>query len=258
MKPSDAFLGVIDFFSTLVPGAIALFLLIDQSWLHRPEGWPVIVRGSTEGWVVFLVSAYVIGHVIASLGSMLFDRLYDRVYARWRRGTSACARAPLGANPSRMAIIKQGIRHVLKKTNPDDELLAVAKTIKRRQLEKIAKEAGVNPDDVSDTYWWAGTVVRALLPAGAAEIDGLSAQSKLFRSLAVLVPLAALSLESVASAVIAGWLVALVLVLWRFMKLRWDATERIYEYFIIADVSAAPVEFAFVCTSKGDVVKTDS
>ena len=246
MKPSDAFLGVIDFFSTLIPGAIALFLLIDQSWLHAPEGWPVILRGSTEGWVVFLVSAYVVGHVIASLGSMLFDWLYDRIYARWRRGTSAYARAPLGANPSRRAIIKQGIRHVLKKTNPDDELLAIAKTIKRRQLEKVAKVAGVNPDHVSDTYWWAGTVVRALVPAGASEIDALSAQSKLFRSLAVLVPVAALSLGSVASAVIAGWLAALVLVLWRFMKLRWDATERIYEYFIAADVSAAELAAATV------------
>jgi len=51
MKPGDAFLGVIDFFSTLVPGAVAAFLLLNQDLLSLPSGWP-LKWASTEGWAV--------------------------------------------------------------------------------------------------------------------------------------------------------------------------------------------------------------
>jgi len=56
MKPSDLFVGVIDFFSTLVPGAIAAFFL--SSEMPTPAGWPSIEHGSAEGWVVFAVVAF--------------------------------------------------------------------------------------------------------------------------------------------------------------------------------------------------------
>jgi hypothetical protein len=44
MKPSDAFVGVIDFFSTLVPGAVAAFLLLNQHLISMPSGWPFGAR----------------------------------------------------------------------------------------------------------------------------------------------------------------------------------------------------------------------
>lgn len=85
MKPGDAFLGVIDFFSTLVPGAVAAFLLLNQDLLSLPSGWP-LKWASTEGWAVFVVSAYLLGHGIAAASSLLLDGpVYDRIYVRWKR-----------------------------------------------------------------------------------------------------------------------------------------------------------------------------
>lgn len=236
MKPSDVFVGVIDFFSTLVPGAIATFFLITTRWYQLPVGWPYIERGSPEGWAVFLVSAYVLGHLIAAVGSSLLDPLYDRVYARWRRASSKSVKTQLASNASRWAILAGRVKHVIEKSNPDDELLLTAKVLKRQQLQETAQAAQVEADDITNTYWWAGTVVRVKTSAGAAEVDALSAQSKLFRSIIVLLLFAAFWVGWLGLIAILGWTAILILSLWRFLRLRWDATERTYEYFIVTSL----------------------
>lgn len=229
MKPSDFFIGVIDFFSTLVPGALATYLLISLHW-EVPTRWPHIERGSAEGWVVFIVSAYVLGHLIAAIGSSLLDRLYDRVYARWRR--SAPKDLSEKSLADRLTLLPVRATKVWEKTNPDDDLLTTAKKLKGCQLDEIAKLAKVEPDDITDTIWWAGTVVRIRTPAGAAEIEAISAQSKLFRSITVLLPFAVWWVGRFEKLVLLGWAAIWLLSLWRFQRLRWDATERTYEYFI--------------------------
>lgn len=236
MNPSDAFLGVIDFFATLVPGAIATFLVMEHVEAPPFEKWPVIERGSAEGWATFLVAAFVLGHAISLGASTCFDPLYDRVYARWRRASSKYVRSILGKKTSGWRVLTCRVGHVLKKTNPDDELLLAAKTLKREQLRELAQQATVDPDSVSNTFWWAGTVVRATISGGATEIDALSAQSKFFRSMTLLIPFAALWVESVDILAVAGWAIALYLSAWRFLRLRWDATERTYEYFIVSRI----------------------
>ena len=231
MKPSDFFIGVIDFFATLVPGGIATYFLITLQWDQLPTRWPHIERGSPEGWAVFIVSAYVLGHLIAAVGSSLLDPLYDRVYARWRRSSSKDV-------PNKQSLAERWdnlasrANQVWNKKNPDDELLSTAKVLKGKQLKEIADSAKVKSDHVTNTFWWAGTVIRIGTPTGAAEVDALSAQSKLFRSITVLLPFAALWVGWLETFVILGWAAILFLSLWRFLRLRWDATERTYEYFI--------------------------
>jgi hypothetical protein len=234
MKPSDLFVGVIDFFSTLVPGAIAAFFL--SSEMPTPAGWPSIEHGSAEGWVVFAVVAYVLGHLIAAVGSALLDPLYDRVYVRWRRASSryVASKLPPDASPWTVFVVRVG--HVVGKSNPDDELLIAAKALKKQQLTEMAGSANVRAGGISNTFWWAGTVVRMQTPPGAAEVDALTAQSKLFRSVVLLVPLAAFSTGWYRSSEISIWVVVLLLSLWRFMGLRWGATERTYEYYLATAV----------------------
>lgn len=235
MKPSDVFVGVIDFFSTLVPGAIATFFLLTASWYQDPDWWPYIERGSPEGWVVFLVSAYVLGHLIAAVGSSLLDPLYDWVYKRWRRASWKSVKTQLGPDASVWAILAARVKKVLQ-SDPEDGLLRTAKTLKRTQLNELAEAAQLKPDDITNTYWWAGTVVRVNTSAGTAEVDALSAQSKLFRSILVLVLFAAFWVDWSELFAILGWTAVLILSLWRFLRLRWDASERTYEYFIVTSL----------------------
>ena len=190
MRPSDVFVNAIDFFSTLVPGAIATFFLMTRIPPQVLCQWPHLRRESAEFWVVFFVIAYVLGHVIAAVGSVVLDRIYDRLYVRWRRATSGSARKNLPEEGSRWRVLGARLKHVIDKSNPDDELLATAKEIKRNQLREIATEVKLELEDITNTFWWSGTVVRIKTPAGAAEIDSLSAQSKLFRGIAVIVPFA--------------------------------------------------------------------
>jgi hypothetical protein len=75
-KPSDFFIGVIDFFGILVPGAVLLFLHGES--LVQFLGWPVD-RDQTIQWVAFLLGSYVLGHFLLGIGVPL-----NRLLRFWR------------------------------------------------------------------------------------------------------------------------------------------------------------------------------
>jgi hypothetical protein len=239
MKPGDVFVGVVDFFSTLVPGAVLTFLIM--GWLTPPAWWPGIRNGTPEGWALFLVSAYIVGHLVVAVASVVLDSFYDRFYARWRRASEAFIKKNSDKkDASWHEVTLRRIEHMWNKTNPDDELLAAAKAVKHRQLQAIGDFVGVRAGDISNTFFWAGTVVRARIPSGSAEIDALSGQSKLFRSLAVILPVAIIRVGLPNGWYIALWFSLFVIVCWRYLRLRWDATQRMYEYFLVATLFPTP------------------
>ena len=67
-KPNDFFLGVIDFFGIVVPGAILLFFYREQftAFLELSEDTSV-------WWIAFFVVAYVLGQLLHSVGESLSD-----------------------------------------------------------------------------------------------------------------------------------------------------------------------------------------
>jgi hypothetical protein len=70
-KPSDFFVGVMDFFAILLPGALVTALLdVSENALDFAGDRP----GSTERWAAFLAAAYVLGHVLHAAGALLLDR----------------------------------------------------------------------------------------------------------------------------------------------------------------------------------------
>jgi hypothetical protein len=294
MKPSELYVGVIDFFANLVPGAVALYPLSKPGTLPLPAAWPPIQYGSPEGWAVFLVAAYLTGHVISAAGGFLMDKpIYDCLYRRWRRTEDAAMRHLVGkgilskvppgpqtqsslrylATQRIMLLFTRLKLFVSEPMIPPDNLLEVVMALKARQLADIggpprpiesmhtlfltwstarspdsttssessthqshsvvvsATTPPVQGPDVASAFDWALSVVRLKSGAAAAEVDSYLAQSKMFRSLTVV----ALSTFFV------GWgfpwattarVGLLLLCLWRFLRLRWDATERVYEYFL--------------------------
>ncbi len=64
-KPGDFFLGVIDFFGILVPGAVLLFL--HGEWLVDQVGVR-LQRQEMPVWVPFLLGSYVLGHFLLGAG----------------------------------------------------------------------------------------------------------------------------------------------------------------------------------------------
>lgn len=196
-KPGDLLLGVMDFFSLLLPGAVLVGFLsfsgrYGQSgsflqWLGL-EG-----LSGTPAWAAFLLAAFIAGHILNGLSSLLDKAVYDSIFVkRWKR-----RRGP-------------------------DPLYVAAK-------QQMADDLG--PDkEITNTYWWAATVVRTSSPAGASEVERLAADSKFFRSLVIALAVASFGSPRMVALLLSA-LVAFSL--WRYCELRWKATERLYEYYVL-------------------------
>lgn len=78
-KPADFFIGIVDFFAVLLPGAILTGIVVRAA--------PGIADdfSSGAGAAAFAVAAYVLGQLAYALGTVL-DRVYDKLYVeRWKR-----------------------------------------------------------------------------------------------------------------------------------------------------------------------------
>lgn len=80
-KPSEFFVGLLDFFAILLPGAILSAILAPR--LGPFILAPLVPEPTSDPgrWVVFLVSSYFLGHLIFLAGSSV-DGLYNFVRER--------------------------------------------------------------------------------------------------------------------------------------------------------------------------------
>lgn len=81
----DLYLGVVDLFGTILPGAIITFAL-DRLW-NADEFLPDKWREGAEGIAVFLVASFIAGHIVFALGGMILDPIYDRTFKLWDKNT---------------------------------------------------------------------------------------------------------------------------------------------------------------------------
>jgi hypothetical protein len=206
-KPSDVFIGVLEFFGIILPGAVLVFLLQD---IIAPVFQPLVPHLDNElpRWIAFLFASYIAGHFLHSLGFLLDRFLYDNLYSSLQ----------------------------FAKKKGSDFLLSRAKQI-------IVSRYGVSSEDIDhmNIFMWAGSVVRTLNLAASQELDRGGAESKFFRSwFYVFFVGFVLSLvhQSIPSAIIC--FVLTFLSLWRFMDLRWKNAQLTYEYFLILSHSEQP------------------
>jgi hypothetical protein len=217
-KPSDFFIGVTDFFAVLLPGAAVVYLL--QPIVLTVTRRPWLPATPTEGWVLFLVLAYIAGHLLHAIGSWLLDHyIYDELYVPlWKSCHSQAAKLISEADSS----------------NQRDSLdLRKDKKAAPTLLARVYLTNRVNPQG-TNYYDWCLSDLRVNSPAGAAEVDRLQADSKFFRSMVFVFLVAALlGLREASLWVSAGGAVLAMFAIWRFCELRWNATKRVYEYYLL-------------------------
>ena len=198
-EPGSFYLGVVDFFSIMLPGGVLAFFLAGpvQGDIFGTL-FPAIPPGPAE-WVIFLFAAYLLGHIVFLIGSYL-DVIYDPVRKRvWPKETDFAYRQ--------------------------------ADRIKRERLDGDAAEA-------INTYQWSRAVLTLGHPAGMAEIARIEADSKFFRSLVVvLVILLAATIGNDwhrTGPVFPGLLTIFAgLSYWRYTERRYKSTEQAYRYMIV-------------------------
>ena len=231
-KPSDLFVSVIDFFAVILPGA--LFSLLFSDYRHQIFGpvFPEIGEGAPR-WVAFIFASYMFGHFIFAVGSLFLDPFYDRFYAKAQR----VRKGALPRRGSFLRLRKWLWKYYLSVRNDkrcfrDDALKACADMYKKKDFDE--ENAVVRKDkEITNLFWWAGSIVRILNAQASAEIDRLLADSKFFRSVTVVLLLISYSLFANSAYIALSFCILLLLLsMWRFMELRWKGTERTYEYYI--------------------------
>ncbi len=202
-KPTDFFLGVMEFFAILMPGAILTFLLLDYGTALFGVLLPSL-PGASAKWVAFGVASYILGHLLHHVGGIFLDEwIYDKLYVKkYKR--------------------RKGKERLLTKTR---ELMK----------EKLGDDA-----QMTGAFSWAGSFVRAHNASASGETERLGADSKFFRSLS-LVALAGMVLFAAEKSGLAsgGALLLFVFSLWRFCDRRWKNTKLTYEYFIMLTLEDA-------------------
>lgn len=220
-EPQKFFIGVIDFFSVLLPGAVLAFFIKDPLW-HLLGYTP-----SKDELAVFLIVSYLLGHFIFLIGSPLDDYVYDRVKAA--TFTEQVARVAEGKKLSPFWA-RLLARAIIKKNVPQPVRQAVK--IKEYYLDPLNASASVN------AFQWAKAQLALGHPEALASVQRFEADSKFFRSLFVVLCIVySINLWKHRHSHVAVFLLLLLafllaLALWRYFDQRLKATNQAYWYVI--------------------------
>jgi hypothetical protein len=152
-KPNEFYVGILDFFAILLPGAIATAIFALR-FGHLVLG-PLITNPTTEAgkWAMFLTLSYFLGHLIFLVGSYvdyLYNTLRERLNPYGNESAYQCA------TRIRNSLIDEGERNAM------------------------------------NTFQWARSVLIAKCPVAAEDVHRLEADSKFFRSLLVVCALSSI------------------------------------------------------------------
>lgn len=233
-EPQKFFVGLMDFFSILLPGALLAWLLMSGVG-PAVLGKRFVELAGAAGWAAFLFSSYLFGHLVFLLGSWL-DEFYD--WARHRTLNIQVQRAARGKRPS-LGIVRLFVWLVFKR----ERNLAVrcADAIKKLALEPLAGQHAVN------TFQWSKALLTAESPASLAVVQRFEADSKFFRCFTVVLLLLLLAWPWQQLWPAGGSIVVLALLLaalLRYMEQRFKATNQAYWSVITLTARAGRLDVA--------------
>lgn len=206
LKPGDAYVGVVELFAILLPGAMLAAAIVVAAGSDAVPQLAPLLATPAAGWVAFVFSAYALGHFVFLVSAEIDGLLYDRYRRRaWpKSGDHAYARA----TALRCAHF------------PD--------------VPYVAHVPGSPADVPMNTFNWAQAKLMLEAPAAFADVQRYEADSKFFRSLIVVLPLSGLLLG-----VQGLWwpmlplVVLAVLSFLRYAERRYKSTQWAYRYVIV-------------------------
>lgn len=218
-EPQKFFIGLMDFFSILLPGALLTYLLMDQYGPVVLGDCRYMSIEGAEGWAAFLLASYLFGHLIFLLGSLL-DWLYDRL--------RICT---LNKQIKRMAycgclmpwIVRVVVWLVFKRER--DLAVECAEKLRKNALTPLKASNTIN------TFQWCKVVLSSDKTEHLAVVQRFEADSKFFRCLAVVLFLMPFVWSPERGWSLAGYLAVLamlIMALWRYMEQRLKATNQAY------------------------------
>jgi hypothetical protein len=219
-----------EFFAILVPGSIITFTLIPHNNLlfGTDKLFPALPATPAK-WTAFFIIAYILGHILWTISSLIMDPIYNRVYrnVKWLPKTEKTL-----FNVILLITFIKAWK--LKSADAVDPHYNTALIIRKKHLNKIG-QAAENLENKSLPSW-AQTNINLRSITASQEIERIQASSKFFRSMTMALIILLVSpfsqIISINSYELFFLIILLILFGHRFMKLRWDATRIIYEYYI--------------------------
>jgi 8-oxo-dGTP pyrophosphatase MutT (NUDIX family) len=215
-EPQKFFIGVLDFFSILLPGALLTFVLRIQieglSWAG-----PIIQKlEGAKGWVAFLVASYLLGHLAFLLGSWL-DEPYDWLRSRTQDHQ---IRRLARANKTFRWWVRFVVWLVFKRER--GQAVELVKKIKEKCLAKVHGKKSIN------NFQWSKALLTLESPDSLAVVHRLEADSKFFRCFVIVVLVAIPFLRKQGPLTVVSAALLILAALWRYMEQRYKATNQAY------------------------------
>ncbi|HVP54573.1 MAG TPA: hypothetical protein VMU45_06200 [Candidatus Eisenbacteria bacterium] len=225
-KPGDFFVGIVDFFSVLLPGAFLAFvvrLFSHDAWVGKLV--PLIDQNlpdKNERWIAFAFASFVIGHLVFHLGALL-DPTYNELYLKPKKGEFPLLSKERSLKLREMPIISTMIAW-LPKANRD--------ALYRRATELMTNTDNITASDVQTLQWCSG-YVRTHSADAIALVDGFEASQKFFRSMVVVFAIYAIlcfrTYGSLGASIFAVLAAGSYL---RYCRLRWKMTQAAFLFYI--------------------------
>lgn len=197
-KPTDFFIGLAEFISILLPGALlaGVVLMVDATMSANTAHTPFYQyllqdQTNTIAWVALLFASYGFGYFLSSLASGL-DTTYDSIrkqFAPYEEDIEKAFKKLKNKRPDAdysefktqyLNNNRHRIFALLFKLNPEvkvDLCFEEAKKLNLAQGTPVSKSCNVRK--------WAATVLEAAYPAISNEITKTMAASKFFRSMVI-------------------------------------------------------------------------
>jgi 8-oxo-dGTP pyrophosphatase MutT (NUDIX family) len=223
-EPQKFFIGLIDFFAIILPGALLTFLVKDSLGTYV-LGWHYGQLTGTSAWVVFLAASYLLGHFVFLIGSWLLD---DFAYDPMRNASygKQITKLAEGERPSPL-LLRWFSRIFFGKET--DLTVRYAVKIKEHYLGPLEASNAVN------AFQWSKAKLTLAYPAAIESVHRFEADSKFFRSLVILCiivlgVLAPFGIVEMRRELATVCVPVLILAFWRYVDQRLKATHQSYWY----------------------------
>jgi hypothetical protein len=208
-KPSDFFIGLVDFFSIILPGFIVSFML-------RNELLKLLsLNSDLDGFnlsAFYFVSSYILGHFVYALGTVLRILFYEST-------------KHLFYHKIRDWYVRKFLKNKKKPTVASWVLIEDLEEIKNEtQLSEISKGR-------LKGFKWGKAVIEMKHPEMIQQINRLEADAKFFRSLVIV------SLIAIGVTIFQGkgpelmkvtiWSLVLCFSFWRYINRQYNAEEEV-------------------------------
>jgi 8-oxo-dGTP pyrophosphatase MutT (NUDIX family) len=222
-EPEKFFIGLVDFFSIILPGGLAAYLAKDYAAFHL-LGQEEFRLDGTEQWMVFLFVSYLLGHFAFLVGSFLDELIYENF-----RNCTFWGQVRRLAEGKRRS---WGAARWLAETfwffgKGADEAIMRAQRIKAHALQAIGASNAIN------TFQWSKARLSKDHPQGLIAVQRFEADSKFFRSFVVVLTVVSVIYFAhcrIGAGLLCGGLVVPALL--RYVDQRFKATQQAYVFVI--------------------------